>query len=299
MILINSGKNQQNSGGFYLCHENRKYTLRLIHSNRMEKAGVLKNKREHRHSVYHIIVIQRGRGSFLLDHKVISVFPGTSMFISPGQRHCLGVNEGENICYGEVTFEFLDGDENQLSLNFSDILSIMSGKDVFVPSLTGLSDFDPYKEIDPFLTEISELRFFQGIDPLFHISSTSVLLRLLTSLTSFFSDSNQIKSHLSAIEKIHFYIAENYQLPLTLNDLSQVGSLSEKYLSRRFKDRYGETPIYFRDSLRIESACELLRGSNYSVGDIAGKCGFFDIYYFSKIFKKRMGKSPGEYRKFH
>jgi len=232
-----------------------------------------------------------------LDNRSISVTPGTVIFISPGQTHSMGVLEEENVTYGEVSFEFLDDENNQLSLNFSSILSIISGMDIHIPSLIKDSDFNVFEQIDPLLQEIAELRLYQGKDPYFHITTSLTIFKLLIRLSRLFSEFNRKITEISPIKKIHSYISKNYQLPLSLEDLGQIASLSEKYLSRRFKELYGQTPIYFRDSLRIDSACELLRGSHYAIGEIAEKCGFSDIYYFSKIFKKKTGKSPGEYRK--
>ena len=296
MILINRGQNHKKNGGFHLHYNSKNFTLRFIHSDRMEVAGYRRNKSEHRHSIYHIIVFQRGTGTILLDNKSISVSPGISIFISPGQLHSLGILESENLSYGEVTFEFIDDENNQLSLDFSSLLSKISGINIKVPALVTNSDLNAFEKIDPFLQEISDLRSYQGKDPFFHISTTSVLLKLLTTLAGLFSDLNRSEKMVSPIKKIHSYIEKNYQQPLTLENLAQIGSLNQKYLSRRFKEFYGQTPIYFRDSLRIDSACELLRGSHYMVGEIAEKCGFTDVYYFSKIFKKKIGMSPMVFR---
>ena len=50
---------------------------------------------------------------------------------------------------------------------------------------------------------------------------------------------------------------------------------------------------------RLQRACVLLTASPASIAEIAESCGFGDVYYFSRIFKQRIGESPGRYRKHH
>ena len=48
--------------------------------------------------------------------------------------------------------------------------------------------------------------------------------------------------------------------------------------------------------MRIIRACEYLRSSNLSIGQVAERCGFTDQNYFAKVFKKILGKTPSQYR---
>lgn len=55
-------------------------------------------------------------------------------------------------------------------------------------------------------------------------------------------------------------------------------------------------PIDYLIQLRIEQSCKLLRISNKKIYEIGQDVGYKDPYYFSQIFKKRIGISPKEYR---
>ena len=57
------------------------------------------------------------------------------------------------------------------------------------------------------------------------------------------------------------------------------------------------TPSEYVSNLKIQHACELLISKLFSVSEVAGLCGFLDISYFSKVFKKQMGICPSEYMK--
>ncbi|NQZ58297.1 MAG: helix-turn-helix transcriptional regulator, partial [Lentisphaeraceae bacterium] len=72
--------------------------------------------------------------------------------------------------------------------------------------------------------------------------------------------------------------------------------LSVSQFERRFKKLVNMTPLRFINKIRIDNACEKLIRSNDTLSTIALECGFFDHSYFSKIFKKHMAQTPGEYR---
>ena len=73
--------------------------------------------------------------------------------------------------------------------------------------------------------------------------------------------------------------------------------MNEKYLCRFFKDYTSRTPIDYINNLRIEAACHELTSGDMTITEAAIECGFNDISYFSKMFKKYKGITPREYSK--
>lgn len=72
---------------------------------------------------------------------------------------------------------------------------------------------------------------------------------------------------------------------------------SPRTLTRRFKAAVGTTPsAYLRDQ-RLSAARELLRTTNLSVGEVAFRVGLQDVSYFTSLFQKHAGLTPGRYRK--
>ncbi|MEH7247166.1 response regulator [Neobacillus niacini] len=76
---------------------------------------------------------------------------------------------------------------------------------------------------------------------------------------------------------------------------NEVG-LSRSHFSTMFKKTVGESFITFIEKLKIKAACELLENTSLPLQDIGEKIGIQDGKYFSKWFKKCMGKTPSEYR---
>ena len=81
--------------------------------------------------------------------------------------------------------------------------------------------------------------------------------------------------------------------------LASVCNISESYLKKLFKKKFGVPPKRYIIQKKINYACELLLLGRYSINQIAELCNFSDVYYFSKQFKEQMGVSPTEYIKKH
>ncbi|WP_312151161.1 AraC family transcriptional regulator [Paenibacillus odorifer] len=92
------------------------------------------------------------------------------------------------------------------------------------------------------------------------------------------------------------YIQEYYAEPITLDSLAEVFNFSAYHLSSLFKEYTGMSPIDYLIRFRLELATELLMTTDASVGEISASVGYKDVYYFSRIFKKRKGVSPAHFR---
>ena len=83
---------------------------------------------------------------------------------------------------------------------------------------------------------------------------------------------------------------------LTLKDLATYFGYSESYFYRLFFKEIQYAPVEYFNQLKIQRACQLLKSTNMKISQIAVKLAFDDPYYFSRIFKKTVGKSPKSYR---
>ncbi|WP_286316388.1 AraC family transcriptional regulator [Romboutsia ilealis] len=92
-------------------------------------------------------------------------------------------------------------------------------------------------------------------------------------------------------------IESEYQSPLTLEDLSKAAGMTPKYFCRFFSEMTNKTPIEYLNYYRIESACEQLLTTDYSITEVALNSGFNDASYFIKMFKKHRGITPKQYIK--
>ena len=84
---------------------------------------------------------------------------------------------------------------------------------------------------------------------------------------------------------------------ITLDLLAERFSISKQGLIRKFKKVTRRTPMEYLAYIRIDRSKLLLRDTSLSVSQIAEKCGFENVYYFSNFFKRAVGLSPSGYRK--
>ena len=98
------------------------------------------------------------------------------------------------------------------------------------------------------------------------------------------------------LQKALEYISLNYGEKISLKEISDNSCVSKTYLSMSFSKYLGLTFIEYLNAYRIEIAKNMLLLSSASISDIAENVGIPDIVYFSKIFKKITGVSPGRFR---
>ena len=98
------------------------------------------------------------------------------------------------------------------------------------------------------------------------------------------------------IGNIRAYLDQHYIEKITLEVLSETFFVDKFYLARLFKEQYGLTVISYLQQVRVTNAKKLLRFTNMSIEEIGLQCGFSELSYFSRVFKKLEGVSPSEFR---
>lgn len=104
-------------------------------------------------------------------------------------------------------------------------------------------------------------------------------------------DARRIEHLKKALEKIE----SSYADCLTLDDLASEAGMNSKYFCRYFREMTHRTPIDYLNYYRVEQACFKLATTNESITDVGLSCGFNDVSYFIKMFKKYKGVTPKKY----
>ena len=108
--------------------------------------------------------------------------------------------------------------------------------------------------------------------------------------------SSDAGSIMQQVEQIHKYIERSYHENITLTALAEQYHMDASYLSRTFSQKYGETIIAFLTRIRMEKAAELMKDQDKKLETISFLVGYDDYNYFSRVFRKKVGCSPREYR---
>lgn len=124
------------------------------------------------------------------------------------------------------------------------------------------------------------------------------LFELLGTIYKFhhYTENNKISSTEKKFKPLLEFIENNYMHPITLKQMAQISCMSTSHFATIFRSFFGETPMEYVNSYRIERACLLLTNTNLSVTEITYRCGFNDSAYFVKVFKKYKKMTPKKYR---
>lgn len=133
---------------------------------------------------------------------------------------------------------------------------------------------------------------FATNDRFFDELSVSILNSILISFSRYIH-----KTPLPATLKSISYIHENLYTDLRISQLAKI----EGFCTNRYRDLFykvvGMSPLDYIITKRIEAAKVHLNNTNVSIAEISKSVGYNDAYYFSRIFRKKVGMSPAQYRK--
>lgn len=102
--------------------------------------------------------------------------------------------------------------------------------------------------------------------------------------------------HIDTLFKATDYVKRNYMKKITLEEIASYVYMSPSYFSKIFKDEMKCNFNHYLNDLRIKMSKKLLLDDSIALIDIPNYIGFEDQSYFSKVFKKLVGTSPGRYR---
>ena len=104
-----------------------------------------------------------------------------------------------------------------------------------------------------------------------------------------FSDSRRV-------QKIQKYIADHYQEDIRLADMAEMVGMTQVSFSRFFHLRTGKTLSDYIIDIRLGFATRLLVDSSQTIAEICYDCGFNNLSNFNRMFRKKKGCSPKEFR---
>ena len=98
------------------------------------------------------------------------------------------------------------------------------------------------------------------------------------------------------LDSIMLYLHENYQKRITLSEVAKLTNMSDASLMRFLKKWTGKTFIDNLNEIRVAEAVCRLTDTSDSISEICYRCGFNNLSNFNRVFKRRRGSTPTEYR---
>lgn len=155
--------------------------------------------------------------------------------------------------------------------------------------------------IDPFI--LQELRLLPEAHPsrtpiqqqILDHRITAVLMALFQLNTIYDKQANSPAEYYS--ERACQYLRQHYKTITHVDEVANSLNISPSYLRYLYRMHFGTSLVDSLTSLRIERAQDLLRNPELTLSAIATDCGFANERYFSTVFKKSVGCTPGQFRK--
>lgn len=123
----------------------------------------------------------------------------------------------------------------------------------------------------------------------------SFIYQLISYLENACGEHQSKNSDLRKIEPAIQFIEQNFYNKIYLSELADLCGISQSHLRRLFRQHLGISPIKYKNSILMKTACNMLRNEELNISEIAEALHFNDIYTFSQLFKKEIGISPKKY----
>lgn len=247
----------------------------------------------HWHDEFEIIYIKKGQLRVVINQQEYLGAPGSIFFVNPRELHLMGSSDLSVEYYTMlfplefISFQSIDDLE-------SNLLQPLRSNQLLVAN--EVPNEELRKKLFPLLEEIAQINKFNEYFK--QLQTRMLLLQVLLELCHTPDMISASASGNTDIQKeMLIYIQEHFTEKLSLQMMSQRFHLSEKYLSRYFKEHFHLPFSNYVSHLRLTLAKQLLEATDLPITEVALRSGFPSVSYFIRSFNGTYGISPLKYRK--
>ena len=248
----------------------------------------------HWHDEFEIIYVRSGFLAVSISGESYIGKTGDAFVVSPGNLHLMGSQTG-TVDYYTFLFPL-----KYISFRTDDMLDekllepLNSGHLMICPRVK-----DTAKELCVQLIEIYEAKKDESESKITTQVRTKIILLqfILEMWKKGFVIENDTSGRNTVEKEMVSYIQQNFTGKISLREFGEQFHLSEKYISRYFKEHFHITLSQYVTYLRLEHAKQLLQDTDIPVTDVAMQSGYQNVSYFIRSFQKAYAVSPLKYRK--
>ena len=248
----------------------------------------------HWHDEFEIIYVRSGFLAVSISGESYIGKTGDAFVVSPGNLHLMGSQTG-TVDYYTFLFPL-----KYISFRTDDMLDekllepLNSGHLMICPRVK-----DTAKELCEQLIEIYEAKKDESESKITTQVRTKIILLqfILEMWEKGFVIENDTSGRNTVEKEMVSYIQQNFTGKISLREFGEQFHLSEKYISRYFKEHFHITLSQYVTYLRLEHAKQLLQDTDIPVTDVAMQSGYQNVSYFIRSFQKAYAVSPLKYRK--
>lgn len=259
-----------------------------------------KNGRPHNHRFFEMVYVYRGECSHEMDGRQVIQPEQSIVLMNPEAKHFPMTQSPDDVVFNILFMPKIIGNTFVQLLEGNSVITRF-----FLDSLYGIRQDKNYLF---FRLPVSLCRLIQQIimewydqERMCRQLITADVLRLFAQLSCFYHEQNislptRHKQGQDMAYTVILYMKQNYAT-VSIRELSDQFQYSQSAISHLLKRTYQKTFSELITEFKIENACIYLKSSPMSSDQIAEIIGYNDSSYFHKVFKKKMGISPSQYRK--
>lgn len=254
----------------------------------------------HVHKEAQILYYMKGSGIEKIDKRAFEVFPGSFVFIPNTKKHSFFPKKGTTAEIFALRFEIKrniikDVGGSRLNRDFLRILKLFYDRRPKIWTVNPETGEKIEEIINQIEQELNERKFG------YIISIEGYLLLFLRKFFLSYLQRKGIGNRPFSKKELIFrkvieYINLNIQKSLSIREVANIFGFSKNYIQKIVKDFTGNSFTRLVHEIKIDYAKELLKNTSLEIKEIAGKCGFYDYNYFTRVFRKIEGIAPTKFR---
>jgi AraC-like DNA-binding protein len=253
----------------------------------------------HYHEEYELNFIENAKGvRRVVGSSMEEIDSLELVLVGPNIPHAWFTYKCKSESIFEVTIQFHRDLFDEVFLKRNQLNFIRS---MFERSLKGVSfSRRTIERVAPRLKALAEKEGFDSVLELMavlHELSLSPDSRTLSDGVTY--NTELIYNDSQRVEKVVDFINENFSRTIRLAEAADLVEMAETAFSRFFKAKTGITFVDYLNDIRIGHASRLLIDTTSPIAEIAQECGFTSLTNFNRIFKKRKGLVPKDFREKH
>ena len=252
----------------------------------------------HVHDFFEFVYVTKGEICNKIDGEEYLLTPGTLAFVDIGQTHEMNAHDEVNYINILIKPNWCNGEVERK--NITELFSFVCDES-FINMFGGAVIKFEEKEKESFdsliysmLEEYNSQRY--NFEKILN-NEISAFLIIVARKLHFGERETTINSVDSKMSMILQYIEENLSNDLSLDKVANKFFYNPSYFSRMFKASVGMKFTDYIQEVRVKKALKLIYDSDYSIDRVVDEVGYVNKKQFYNIFKKKMGTTPGSYRK--
>ena len=250
----------------------------------------------HYHDEYELNLIINAKGAKRIvgDH-VDQIGDLELVLVGPNQSHAWFTSQCKSEEIKEVTVQWHKDLLDEKFLKKNQLSFIRKMFDLSTKGI--LFSKETIQHIYPRIVSLEKESGFNSVMALINILhdlSTSRNMRTLSETVD--NSDSQLNFNSRRIEKAYDYMNKNFDKPVALGDIAKLVNMTEVSFSRFIKKRTGITFIDSLNEIRLGHASRILIDTTNSISEVSYSCGFNNISNFNRLFKKKKGCTPKEFR---